>query len=111
LQTIIEKAIGEVFSPENSRSYARRFEEMTLHLAATGRHEAEKRALAVARALKQREQGGKGIPFCEELVRQSIAMHYQVERKQEQEESQGSLIMRPAEFAARMQAAQRRRMG
>jgi hypothetical protein len=111
IQTIIEKAISEVFSAENSLSYARRLEEVTLHLAASGRLEAAKRALAVALALKRSERGGKGIPFCEELVRQSIAMHYHEERQQEQEESQGSLIMKPAEFAARMQAAQRRRLG
>jgi hypothetical protein len=37
-------------------------------------------------------------------------MHYHEEHQQEQEETQGSLIMKPAEFAARMQA-QRRRMG
>lgn len=111
IRTIIEKAISEVFSAENSLSYARRLEEVTLHLAASGRLEAAKRALAVALALKRSERGGKGIPFCEELVRQSIAMHYHEERQQEQEESQGSLIMKPAEFAARMQAAQRRRLG
>jgi hypothetical protein len=38
-------------------------------------------------------------------------MHYHEEKQQEQEESHGSLIMKPAEFAARVQAAQRRRMG
>jgi len=111
IQTIIEKAISEVFSAENSLSYARRLEEAALHLAASGRLEAAKRAVAVALALKRSERGGKGIPFCEELVRQSIAMHYHEERQQEQEEAQGALIMRPAEFAARMQAAQRRRLG
>ena len=111
VQTIIEKAISEVFSAENSRSYARRLEEATLHLLAGGRPETAKRALAVASALKRSERGGKGIPFCEELVRQSIAMHYHEERQQEQEQTQGSLIMKPAEFAARVQAAQRRRMG
>jgi len=66
--------------------------------------------MAVALALKRSERGGKGIPFCEELVRQSIALHYQEERQKEQEETPGSLIMKPAEFAARMQAAQRRQM-
>jgi hypothetical protein len=110
MQTIIEKAISEVFSPENSKAYARRLEEVTLHFAATGRLEAARRALAVALALKRNEQGGKGIPFCEELVRQSVALHYQVERRHEQEERPVSLIMKPSEFAARMQAAQRQRM-
>lgn len=109
VQTVIDKAIIEVFAEENGRSYARRLEESALHFAATKRIEAAKRALAVSLALKRSEHGGKGIPFCEELVRQSIAMHYQEERQKEQEESQGSLIMKPAQFAARMQEARRRR--
>lgn len=111
VQTVIDKAIGEVFNGERGRSYARRLEETALHFVATDRLEAARRAVAVAQALKRSEQGGKGIPFCEELVRQSIAMHYHQERQHEQEETRGSLIMKPAEFAARVQAAQRRRMG
>jgi hypothetical protein len=79
------------------------------HLAVTERLGAAKRALAVALALKRSEQGGKGIPFCEELVRQSIAMHYHQDRQQEQEEARSSLIMKPAEFA-RLQATRRRQM-
>jgi hypothetical protein len=111
MQTIIDNAISEIFSPENCPAYARRLEETALHLAAGGRLDAAKRAVAVAQALKRSERGGKGIPFCEELVRQSIALHYQEEREKEQEETRGSLIMRPSDFAARMQAAQRRRVG
>jgi hypothetical protein len=99
-----------VFAQEQGQSYARRLEEATLYLVATGRLEAAKRALAVALALKRSGQGGKGIPFCEELIRQSIALHYQEERQKEQEETQSSLIMKPAEFAARVQAAQRRQV-
>jgi hypothetical protein len=108
---IIDKAIAEVFSAEKGRSYARRLEEAVLHLAVTGRMEAARRALAVALALKRSELGGKGVPFCEELVRQSVALHYQEEQQTEQQEAPGSLIMKPAEFAARMQQAQRRRVG
>lgn len=111
MQTIIEKAISELFSPENSQVYARRLEETTLHFVKSGRLDAARRACAVASALKRSAQGGKGIPFCAELVRQSIALHYQVERQHEQEERPSSLIMKPSEFAARVQAAQRRRMG
>ncbi len=110
LQTIVEKAIAEVFSPESSKSYARRLEELALHLAASGRIEAARRALAVAFALERSTQGGKGILFCEELVRRSISLYYQAERQHEQEAAPGSLIMKPSEFAARMQAAQRQRM-
>ncbi|MGE0821408.1 MAG: hypothetical protein AB7G75_15770 [Candidatus Binatia bacterium] len=110
LQSVIEKAIDELFSGEQGAVYVRRLEESALYLANSGRNDAAKRALAVALALKWSERGGKGIPFCEELVRQSIMMHYQEERQQGQEESSGSLIMKPSEFAARVQAAQRQRM-
>jgi len=111
LQTVIDNAIIEVFAGEPGVAYARRLEETALYLAAAARLEAAKRALAVSLALKRSTQGGKGIPFCEELVRQSIAMHYHEEKQHEQEESRGSLIMRPAEFVARMQAAQGQRRG
>lgn len=111
LQTVIDNAITEVFAGEQGGAYARRLEETALYLAATDRVEAAKRALVVSFALKRSTQGGKGIPFCEELVRQSIAMHYHEEKQHEQEESRGSLIMRPAEFAARVQAAQAQRRG
>jgi hypothetical protein len=111
LQTVIDSAIIEVFSGDPGLAYARRLEETAFYLAATDREEAAKRALAVSLALKRSTQGGKGIPFCEELVRQSIAMHYHEEKQHEQEESRGSLIMRPAEFAARVQAARGQRSG
>jgi hypothetical protein len=111
LQTVVDHAIEEFFAGERGQSYIRRLEETALVLAVTGRLEAAKRAEAVALALKRSERGGKGIPFCEELIRQSIALHYQQERKQEQEETRGSLIMKPSEFAARMQAAQTQRRG
>lgn len=110
VQMVITKAIDDLFSGESGKVYARRLEEMAFYLAATERPDAAKRALAVAFTLKNSPQGGKGIPFCAELVRQSIALHYQAERQKEHEEARGSLIMKPAEFAARMQAAQRRRM-
>jgi hypothetical protein len=110
VQMVITKAIDQLFTGESGKVYARRLEETAFYLAATERPDAAKRALAVALALKNSPQGGKGIPFCEELVRQSIALHYQAERQKEHEEARGSLIMKPAEFAARLQAAQRRRM-
>ncbi len=110
LQTVIEKAIGEIFSGVQGGAYARRLEETAVYFAATDRLDAAKRALAVALAMKQQDYSGKGIPFCEELVRQSLAMHFHEEKQHEQEQSQGSLIMKPAEFAARVQA-QRQRQG
>jgi len=111
MQTVIDKAISEIFSGVQGGAYARRLEETAVYFAATDRLEAAKRALAVALAMKQHDYSGKGIPFCEELVRQSIAMHFHEEKQHEQEQSQGSLIMKPAEFAARMRSVQQHRHG
>lgn len=111
MQTVIDKAIAEIFSGVEGGAYARRLEEMAVYFAGTDRLDAAKRALAVALAMKKQDYSGKGIPFCMELVRQSISMHFHEEKQQEQEQAPGSLIMKPSEFAARMQAAQRQRMG
>ncbi|NOT56205.1 MAG: hypothetical protein HOP18_16515 [Deltaproteobacteria bacterium] len=111
LQTVIDSATIEVFEGEAGVAYARRLEETALYLAVAARIEAAKRALAVSLALKRSTQGGKGIPFCEELIRQSIALHYHEEKQHEKEESRGSLIMRPSEFAARVQATRGQRRG
>ena len=110
-QTVLDKAIEEIFSGVEGGAYARRLEETAVYFAGTNRVDAAKRALAVALAMKRQDYSGKGIPFCMELIRQSISMHFHEEKQQEQEQTQGSLIMKPSEFAARMQAAQRQRMG
>ena len=107
-QAIIDEALGDLFANDQAQTYARRLEETAFHLAATSRLESAKRALAVSIALQKSGQDGKGIPFCKELIQQSIAMHHHEERQQEQEAAPGSLIMKPAEFASRMQSARQR---
>jgi hypothetical protein len=107
LVDVINKAIEEMFSNEGAAAYARRLEETAFYLFATGRETPAKQALATALALKKSEKGGRGIPFCEELVRRSIALYFNEEEAKEKEESSG-LIMKPQEFAARMQAQRRR---
>lgn len=107
-QSVIDEALGDLFADDKAQIYARRLEETAFYLAATSRLDSAQRALAVSIALKQSEQGGKGIPFCEELIQQSIAMQYHEERQQEREAAPGSLIMKPAEFASRMQLARQR---
>ncbi len=106
-QSIINTVLADLFSGESARIYARRLEETAFLLAARSQLDSAKRALAVSLALKKDNPSGKGVPFCEELVRQSIAVHYQEEHQHEQASESGSLIMKPAEFAARMQAARR----
>ena len=106
---VIKQAVTEVFSGESGQVYARRLEEMALYFAATGRLASAQRALAVSLALQKEGAGGRGIPFCEGLVQQSIGLHYTEEKQQQQEESKSSLIMKPSEFAAQAQQAQRQR--
>ena len=106
---VIKEAVADLFSGESGQAYARRLEEVALHLAETERLESAKRALAISLALQKEGANGSDIPFCEGLVQQSIGMHYTEEKQQEQEESKGSLIMKPSEFAARTQQAQRQR--
>lgn len=106
---VIKQAVAEVFSGESGRAYARRLEETALYFAATGRLASAQRALAVSLALQKEGGSGSGIPFCEGLVQQSIGLHYTEEKQHQQEESKGSLIMKPSEFAARAQQAQRQR--
>ncbi len=105
VQGILDTVLAELFSGESARVYARRLEETAFHLAARSQLDSAKRALAVSLALKKGDPSGKGIPFCEEFVRQSIAVHYH--EQHQQENAPGSLIMKPAEFAARVQAARR----
>lgn len=106
---VIKQAVTEVFSGESGQVYARRLEEMALYFATTGRIASAQRALAVSLALQKEGASGSGIPFCEGLVQQSIGLHYTEEKQQQQEESKSSLIMKPSEFAAQAQQAQRQR--
>lgn len=106
---VIKQAVTEVFSGESGQVYARRLEEMALYFATTGRIASAQRALAVSFALQKEGASGSGIPFCEGLVQQSIGLHYTEEKQQQQEESKSSLIMKPSEFAAQTQQAQRQR--
>jgi len=104
---VINKAVEEIFSHEGAATYARRLEETAFYFFATGREALAKRALATTLALKRSERGGRGIPFCEEMVRRSMALYYNEEEAKEKEQASG-LIMKPQEFAARMQAERRR---
>lgn len=106
---VIKEAVAELFSGENGHAYARRFEEAALYFAVTGRLESAQRALAVSLALQKEGASGRGIPFCEGLVQQGIGLHYTEEKQHKQDEAKGSLIMKPSEFAARAQQAQRQR--
>ena len=109
VEDVIKAAVVEIFLGEKGQIYARRLEETALYLCATDRLEGAKRALAVSLALQKEGADGSRIPFCEGLVQQSIGLHYAEEKQQEQEEAKGSLIMKPSDYAARVQQSQRQR--
>jgi len=107
LRAIAERAVGELFGGERQPSWVRRLEEMAYFFHATGRIDQAKRALAAALALEVSTQGGRGISFCEQLTRTSLAAFLQMEEQRQEEESRSSLVLTPQQAAR--EAQQRRR--
>lgn len=106
LRAIAERAVDELFGGARQPSWVRRLEEMAYFFHATGRVDQAKRALAVAIALEASTQGGRGISFCEQLTRTSLAGFLQMEEQRQEEESRSSLVLTPQQAA---REAQRRR--
>lgn len=109
VEDVIKEAASDLFSDRGAQIYARRLEETALYFASTGRMESAQRALSVSLALQSDGTDRGTVPFCEGLVRQSIGLHYNAEKQQEQETAKASLIMKPSEFAARSRQAPQQR--
>jgi hypothetical protein len=105
----VERAVEELFGGERQASYARRLLLMAYYFAVTQREDAAKRACAAALALEGGARGGRDIPFCEQLVRTSLAAFLQMAAEEEQEHARTSLIMTPQQAAQAAEAARRRR--
>ncbi|MBI4515611.1 MAG: hypothetical protein HY699_07325 [Deltaproteobacteria bacterium] len=102
----MEQAVEELFGGHWQESWCRRLYTMAYYFAATRRELAAQRACAVALALVDSAHGGRGIAFCEQLVRASVAFLFQAAAEQEQARAETSLIVTPQQAAA--EAAQRR---
>ncbi|HUI28043.1 MAG TPA: hypothetical protein VL403_18325 [Candidatus Kryptonia bacterium] len=99
----VERAVEELFGGEHQASWVRRLLAMAYVLSVTHRDLAARRACAVALALEASRHGGREIPWCEHLVRGSLAAYLQMAAEREEEQARSSLIVTP------QQAAQRRR--
>lgn len=99
VEEIVEAAVEGVFSAEHTPSWQRRLREAAHVFAHTGRSEAAARAGAVAEAVAER-RSGRGIPFCEELVRQSFGLFFAQEAEREREEKASSVLVTPDDLRA-----------
>jgi len=109
IEEIISTAVEESFSAEHARSWQRRLGEAAHFFASTARAEAARRARAVVAALAE-SSSGKGIPFCEELVRRSFGLFFTREADREREEKASSVLVTPDDIRAeRARAAKSRR--
>ncbi len=103
----IERAVTEIFGGEDQMSWVRRFETMAYVLYKTARHDAARRAFAVALALKASANGGREIPYCEVMIRSCLATYWQMSQKQETAQRSGSLVLTPEEAAREAQTRRR----
>ena len=98
-QTVAGRAVEEIFGGERQASWVRRLEEMAYFLHATARALQARRALAAALALAESTRGGREIALCEQLVRGSLAAHWQMEETRREEETRTSLVVTPQQAA------------
>jgi len=104
---IVQSAVEELFSAAGASSWQRRLDEAAYFFTRTSRREAGERAAAGAAAV-DREKSGRGIPFCEELVRRSFGVFFAREAEREREEKASSVLVTPDDLRAE-QARQRPR--
>ncbi len=108
IEEIVAEALRDLFSGDGGASWNRRLEEAAYVLWKTGRREAAVRAAAAARALATAKDGGKGIPFCEELVRRTFGVFLAEEAEKEREERASSLIVTPDQIREEQARARKR---
>jgi hypothetical protein len=92
---IIDRAVEELFGGEQQQSWVRRLYEMAYFFSATRRAESAKLAVATASALSDSRQGGRDIPFCEQLARASLALFFKAVVEEETERAKSSLVITP----------------
>ncbi len=108
IEEIVAEAVRDLFSGDGGASWRRRLEEAAYVLWKTGRREAALRAAAAARALASAKDGGKGIPFCEELVRRTFGVFLAEEAEKEREERASSVIITPDQIREPQARARKR---
>jgi hypothetical protein len=106
LKGVIARALSDRFGDARRESHARRLHDLAYVFAVTNRSARARQALAVALALADGTRPGD-IPFCDHLVRGSLAMWHQIAAEQRAEQSKSSLIVTPQQFASERSKRQR----
>lgn len=97
---IIDRAVEELFDGELQQSWVRRLYEMAYFFWATRRADSARSAIATACALSDSRQGGRGIAFCEQITRASLAVFFKASVEREEERSKSSLVITPQQLRA-----------
>ncbi len=97
---VIERAVDALFGGEQRVSWARRWADQAVYFALTRRPAPATAARAVANALESAVAPHE-IPICQQLVRASLAMFFQLAMQREQERQQSSLVLTPQEATRR----------
>ena len=94
LQSVVKEAVRGIFLDDAMGPiFARRLEDVALHLVLSQREEKARSVLGVVLALERKELGGLlGTPLLEELVRRSLALYMAREKEKPDEPS---LIIKP----------------
>lgn len=99
-EEITLRAIAAVFGDRARISWARRLAEMAGYLAAARRPQRAAQAFAVARAL-QGTSAPCDVPFCNQLVRASLAFFFQQATHDQEERQRSALVLTPQEALRR----------
>ncbi len=99
IDEIVTGAVDGVFAATAATSWQRKLSEAAYFFAHTERPIAAEHAAAVAAAIAARG-GGRGIPFCEELVRRSFGMFFAEEAAREREQKASSVLVTPDDLRA-----------
>lgn len=91
---IVNRAIATTFDGAQRTVWARRLIEMAHYFAATGRPVRAAQAASVAAALTA-DRPVAELPFCDQLVRASLAFFVRAAADEEAERAQSSLIVTP----------------
>lgn len=95
---IIARAIDTIFGGDARESWSRRLAELGRYLQAMRRPERAAEAAAVAAALAA-GAAPRDLPFCNQLVRASLAFFMQMAARQEEERAKSSLVVTPQQAA------------
>jgi len=106
INTIVERAVGELFSGDRGVRSRRRFEDLAYYMLHSGRRAQAEWAAAAARQIERGSDLTRSV-FFQSMVRTQLGAIVAEEQQREQQETR--LIVTPAEAMRASEAARRRR--